>query len=771
MSNIPGEQSEDYHNLLTKDDAFETRINCALMFSFMNGYAGLGGISLAGPYKFLSRYGNIFSAISLVAQSQPNYVAKALAEHVFKAAIEAHDVPMVQRLLEAALIDVNSMVCKTDGRKFTAIELAPYSQNIEIIKALLDAGANVDGRVGPKTFGNGALMVLLDQIMDCENSSGVIVTSDDLAIARLLLQSGAEVHIAHLTKVLPRHSVDVARPLVHLLIGSLPRSLHTEFISQGLLSIIAQQLDDSQTADLIKYLIRLCDELHRGECLSRFKPQLESALVQGAWRGHLHVVQLLLPYSESVDSVLSASIHSGNREVVELVLIKNSNFTVPTSFERGLNRAKESTTPLAEAIGTQDATLIELCEINGALRYLGDERNFEHAIAAAVNVGNIAYVHKLVQQYCPTKKCKFKRDVLSPLIERNEEETFFKLLDVGGLASCEHGMQGHTPLQIAMEKRNPRIVRAILDVQEIGLDHTDLCFSGSKTQGNTVFDEAIRWADRSIIEDLCYAFPGISFGGRCKAFTETVLAGNKEMLEFLVNHNLVDKESLNVCLRDAIEGPLATILAILDHGADPADGDALARAVKYPVKLRLLVERISSTQCAQGSIGNYAVKIAIEKGLSGLSELKVLLASNVVNFRGFGNAPQYAHINPLGVALLKSKDNQENVSIVKALLDAGCDVNDIVARSSPPHPDDNKTAFYQRLDEYPGNKTALLIAIETRIEDLVQLLIECGADVNAQARLRVFRTPLQRAAEMGCLETVQMLIQKGADVNAAPARH
>ncbi|MCJ1306899.1 hypothetical protein MMC25_000543 [Agyrium rufum] len=70
---------------------------------------------------------------------------------------------------------------------------------------------------------------------------------------------------------------------------------------------------------------------------------------------------------------------------------------------------------------------------------------------------------------------------------------------------------------------------------------------------------------------------------------------------------------------------------------------------------------------------------------------------------------------------------------------------------------------------YKDNKgqTLLSIAAEKRYEKVVQLLLEKGADVNAQDARG--RTPLWRAAWKGHEKVVQLLLEKGADANAQDA--
>jgi ankyrin repeat protein len=112
---------------------------------------------------------------------------------------------------------------------------------------------------------------------------------------------------------------------------------------------------------------------------------------------------------------------------------------------------------------------------------------------------------------------------------------------------------------------------------------------------------------------------------------------------------------------------------------------------------------------------------------------------------------------PLGLAIrLSSKSYPEDFTVIGKLLDAGCDPNSVVT-----------TASYG--EHAYCSQTALLEAIQTSNKDLVQLLINRGADVRAEAILTVKRSPIQKAVEVDSLEIITLLLELGADVNSKPA--
>lgn len=88
--------------------------------------------------------------------------------------------------------------------------------------------------------------------------------------------------------------------------------------------------------------------------------------------------------------------------------------------------------------------------------------------------------------------------------------------------------------------------------------------------------------------------------------------------------------------------------------------------------------------------------------------------------------------------------------LVQHLLDAGADVNAIASPT--------------------GGRTALQAAAEHGSVELVKVLIAADGNINAAASPTDGRTCLQAAGEKGHTELVQMLLSAGADVNSPAAR-
>ena len=94
-----------------------------------------------------------------------------------------------------------------------------------------------------------------------------------------------------------------------------------------------------------------------------------------------------------------------------------------------------------------------------------------------------------------------------------------------------------------------------------------------------------------------------------------------------------------------------------------------------------------------------------------------------------------------------------NTEIVKALIDAGANVN---TESYP--------AYVNTITGHYSGRTPLFIAVENNNTEIMKALVKEGANVNATAISG--RTPLLNAVSYGNIEMVNALVKEGADVNA-----
>ena len=63
----------------------------------------------------------------------------------------------------------------------------------------------------------------------------------------------------------------------------------------------------------------------------------------------------------------------------------------------------------------------------------------------------------------------------------------------------------------------------------------------------------------------------------------------------------------------------------------------------------------------------------------------------------------------------------------------------------------------------------MLAAIDSQSPTITRILVENGAEISYKRQLGIFRTPLQRAAEVGNFEITEYLVNFGAEVDTTPA--
>ncbi|KAH3990218.1 hypothetical protein HBI81_069820 [Parastagonospora nodorum] len=755
---LPGEASEHESDLITKDAMLDTNFIRLLVFSIANGFAGLGDVPIASILRFLTRYGNTDTLFGRVLSASPNHVAKSLAENLVKVAIEARQAQVVKYLLDSQLLQVNDLVCGAYGQKLTALERAAQLQDYKTIKVLLDSHADVQKSYESDPIESGPLNRLINGVI-----RGETIPPDFIALVNVLLEADAGIDLIMLKQVVKskRDSNLAACLISHFL-----ESHETCAVRDGMLSLIALELEEEQAYDAAEQMIGACGRLHNDECLQTPEGKVEWALVQSARRGHVRVVQLLLPHTNSLSRVLSAAFHSGKSEILEMVLAKRPDFHAPAqsivveiiedeSEDEFWDDISTLTTPFTEAIRTQNPAWIHLCEASGSLQHLHLEGHFSAALAAAAGVGDLQYVQKLLRNRLELVPCDMYIALLLS-IKGGHEDIFTTLFDAGAAVHISDLRQGHeTPLSAAVRQRNASMVRAILDAGDTHMSQFMLD-TGEPSHFSYVLYEIIKWGDRSLILDFHRAFPAEKVKSMGASQLESRVI-NKETIAFLMDHNLMGQKALTRLLRGAIEeGDTAMVYHLIDLGADPSDSINLCTAIENPSRSNILVVLLDHIPRRAGRVpclGTQAIREAIKLGLSSLKMLDILLASGVLDIHCCSDTDAYGSSeSPLGTAIKMADDFASDFIIVRRLLRAGCDPNSVV------------------IGREDHNLTAVLAAVQTKRVGLVKLLLDHGAEVNAPAIRRLFRTPLQAATESGCLEVVQLLLESGADVNGLPAK-
>jgi ankyrin repeat protein len=731
-------------SLITEDEMFQTELNQLLVFSIANGFVGLQNVPIQSVLKYLSRHGGINSLLLQFLQASKSHVSKALAENLFRAAIEAKDELALKRLLAIGSVDVNTTICIVNDRKYTPVERAASLQHLGIVELLLSARADVNKTCHPDPSRGGALAVIVNWV-----DLNTRPTPECVELSSVLLQAGAIVRPHILMGALRSFHY---HELAYRLVSNVSDSDHSNFFNDGCLEMIAAQFDDWHATEAIKKIILACERTKCQRCLTHFENKVDMALVIGARRGHLKLVQLLLRHSKTPHRALSAAIRSGRDDVIDVVLTLKPDIDAPAD-----NISHETfTTPLAEAIAAGDERLIHMIEDAGSLEHLNEGGRLEPAIAAASKTGNLVYVRKLLDHCQSPDPLQMARAVLYA-VQNDHEEIFQALLAAGADVNFEEqGRSGPpTPLLAAMCRRNHRMVREILNSDVAAYSWTLPYLY--KSRMSSVFEEAIKWGDRSIFHDLRFTFPDAVLGYE---ELSQALKENVAWFECLLKSGIASRSGVTKCLEIALSrGDAELFHSLIEGGADPTDQEILNKcAIEHPKMLPLLLKQISfriSPHKVSG-FGTAALNAAIKQGPIGFEVVQVLLDSGLVDSKSFSESYSNRRQSPLGLAIRVSREgNHAGFKVIRKLLDAGCDPNSVVTMHS-------YTGFHLK-------QTALVEAIETGSKDLVQLMISRGATVRTETTMGLKRSPLQKAVEVDSFEIVTLLLEAGADVNTRPA--
>ncbi|CZR61009.1 uncharacterized protein PAC_10905 [Phialocephala subalpina] len=740
-------------SLGTEDEMLRAKLIQILLFSAANAFAGLQEIPIQGVFKYLSRY----TDINMLSHASHSHVGKAMAENLFRAAIEAKDKSALRCLLALGSIDVNSILCTVGGRKYTPLGRAAHLLDLGVVQLLIKAGADINKTSDFGSSHQGALAILINDILP-----GRPIPPDAVEIGEVLLRAGAKVHPDIVKRVL--QTLHLPR-LVYGLVTSVSDYDHLSLIRDGFLSMIAGYLDDWQATEATKKIIMACERTKCKRCLTDYQDKVDWALIQGAKQGKMQFVQLLLLYSRTPHRALSAAIRSGRREVIDCILSLEPDLNAPAHSidEEEWNSESEEayqsiTTSLAEAISAGDERLIEKLEHSAAFKCLGEGGRFQPAIAAASKNCNMVYIQKLLD-CCPSPTPSHLTSAVLYAVQNDHEESLLTLLRAGADVNFPRtGKSFYTlppsPLFAAVLRRNSRMVRAILDADALGHPSIGWDLYEYKGRKTTLLGEALQWGDMSIIQDLQLTFCHHSALQR-NELSDVLERGDMAVFEFVLKSRMAFRDALTKCIGIGLSrGDTELIRKLVESGADPTDSSMLTTCVeKHPEMLPLLLELATfrmNRYIKPEFFGVGALCAAIRRGSAGVEAFNLLLGSGLVDVSTGHSSACW----PLVIAIETSRSGDHaDFEVIKKLLDAGCD------------PD----LVYTRVFGWMNNETPLLEAIKTKCKDLVELLISRGATVNREANFGVKRTPLQKAVEVDSLEIVTLLLKAGADVNLRPA--
>ncbi|KAJ4305793.1 hypothetical protein N0V90_001325 [Kalmusia sp. IMI 367209] len=717
-----------------------------LLYSIINGFAGLRNIPRSSILKLIRDDHQIQSHLFKLLQTSSCSIAKPLADNLFRAAVESCDPQAVAAIMNITRnspeisIDPNHIACEFGGRDYTPVELAAKFRNIEIVQALLTAKADPNKTYSKNDLNEcGALELAVRKYGKLERV--------DLKLVNLLLTCGAEVRIGLAEAVIRCGRGNIE--LLQVLMNEIPDSQHSAvFQSSVFLGDAIEFLENGAATAIVQRFFEACQSTNCGKCAPSHPRLLQDMLVRAAKRGNLDLADFLMTHTKDKQLALAAAVRNGNIQLINLLLVKGAKVDGPGGYLNGFFSGKYSsiTTPLAEAIRAQDHLQVQEFEQRGALACIGKEDHFKAAVFAAAECGDVAYLQKVLE-LVPTYRHHHLTSALTVAIKNDHTGTALILLDAGANAKSHFSRQ--CPLFEALQRRNTRMVDAIL---ESDVDPGEL----PEVQEHYLESAGI-WGNFKIIEDLALMGADLDGGRETTALTVAVKNRNEPLIRHLLQlgatanaHAESGSSPLEAAVRN---GDYDMIAYLISQGASVANSRAFAYAADYDLlaysMLLSAFKKLSPIE-RKGFGGDLLINAITQNNPEAVD---ALLEAKVDINRVCRKSSKGIILSPLGFAI-KYKNGTDH-ALVRKLLRAGGDPNSIAAKSVVRMYNNN----IQRLE------TPLILAIQTRNEEMAEILAQDGALVNRPARRGIKRTSLQEACKINSFKMVKFLLLKGANVN------
>lgn len=667
-------------------------------------------------------------------------------------AVSKRSVNLVKMLLDAGA-DPN--ICSGNEFLTTALGCAvdPYC-SVEIVQLLLDSGADLNA---PPDFNSDSVLqsavkrknteivrLLLDAGADVDEISATDGTALQIAarskgntkIVQLLLDAGADVN------------VPVGYTYAPMLEKALEDNEDERYEDEWLnfFRTPLQWAAEYENIEVVELLLEagagldLCPT--NGEEVELRRREMEIAKERKYVRG-----EPLNPGEYSaIRTAMQAAVANGNIILVRILLGAGANANAPGCGE----------TALQLAATMNDINLVRTLLNHGAdINAPANQYNGRTALQAAAETGGDELVQLLINEGADVNApAAFTggETALQAAAKSGNPMLVQKLIGFGARVNASASFEDSlTALQAAAGEGDVEIMTMLLEAG------ADINAEAAHTAGRTALQAAVERDDISAVKFLIRAgaavngAPSISQG---KSALQAALQNKNTQITKLLLRNNADPNLYGTDGKTPLQWAaqhesLTLIQSLIDAGADvnapPNVGynytalQQAARSNSHGIVELLLSAGADVNAPCTGELGRSALGAAVYR--DDIDLVRMLLQKGADP--SLPNKIVYRS-TPLEEALHRWP---ENVFIVKMLIEAGADVN---ARSSGLHV-----------------STALQEATMTGSSELVQILLNAGANVNSPASHAVFgRTALQAAVYRKGVDLVRTIMNAGADVNA-----
>ncbi|KAI9834920.1 MAG: hypothetical protein M1819_002643 [Sarea resinae] len=673
-------------------------------------------------------------------------------------AVPRGDLKMVEMLLDAGA-DVHTPTHNDYDRNI--LQQAIWVANDEIIWVLLEAGADVNGAgikmETPLQLAAEKRNVELVKILLKRNANARAITHTDSCTA---LQAAAAADHVEIVKVLLDAGADVTAPAGDeyiLALESVEVEGDTRVAFKSPIQIAAKQ----NNTEMVQILLAAGADVNYFPHYHGTTPpewiwlinEHKTALQAAVSHENAVLIRILLYANADVeardsvycaDTALQLAASLGNIKIVQILLREGADANAPALGLYGR-------TAIQAAVGAEiKAGKVELIRLlighGGNINASAGDEHGMTALQEAASLGDTELVRALIDFGADVNAPAGRdhgRTALQAAAAGSETIDLLKyLLKLGAKVNAPAALHGYTALQAAVnnEARSDSLLmaRTLLDA---GAN-----VNASGGSAGTALEIAVRWSSKEIVHMLILEGadpnappPLIGEGRKRSALEEAAYMGDLGMMDMLIHAG----GNVNA---SAISTPGMALRA----AAGSNSLIAFDRLLDLGADVNALDPDSGLTALEQAVEANNEAFVwhLTEKGASPSAKALEICSRRpnplIVQVLLNARAKDRHFIERGATQAVKSAVESGSIEIVQMLLNAGADVN----------------------DQWDDERTALQRAVQKNNNDMVQLLMEAGADVNAPGFGSFGRTALQEAAENGNMHLVRLFLQKGADINA-----